>query len=143
MTNNLLKAKGILQNEGLTCALVSDNDEVKCTQRGVLPLLNLLDSKKDFSAFSCADKVVGAAAAYLYVLLNVKEVFAFVISDSAVCVLENAGIKCFYNEKVNSIINRDKTGVCPMESAVKNVKSAEEASALIRNKLKILMQGKA
>lgn len=53
------------------------------TERGVKPLLQWLDGENSVKGFSAVDKVVGRAAAFLYVLLEVKEVYAGVMSEGA------------------------------------------------------------
>lgn len=70
------KAAGILEKDKLTFAAVNSNDIITSTDNGVKPLLSLIDSGKTLSGYSAADRVVGNGAAYLYVLLGVKSVYA-------------------------------------------------------------------
>ena len=53
---------------------------------------NLIDSKKDYKGYSAADKIVGRAAAFLYTLLQVKNLYGETMSKGAVEILKNAGI---------------------------------------------------
>ena len=64
-----LKAKKLLEKNGYTCVLIKDEKEIFSFERGVKPLLNFIDKGEDFYGFFVADKVVGKAAAFLYVLL--------------------------------------------------------------------------
>ena len=127
MRNETVKAKEILENGGHSCVFVSEEETVISDERGVKPLLGLLSDKKDMSLFSAADKIVGRAAAFLYVLLGVKEVYAEVLSKKARPVFERYGIAVFSGTETEEIINRDKTGICPMEKAVENTEDPEEA----------------
>lgn len=138
--NRLEKAKEILKsNRDFTCVLVSPDDEVEISkQRGVKPLLLCLDSEKTYDDFVAADKVVGDGAACLYVMLNVKEIYAEIISEPALHTLEKYGISCQYSKKVKNIINRKKDGICPMEMAVKDSASIEEAVLRIKNTMEKL-----
>lgn len=68
---------------GWTAVLCRDGELFVSRERGVKPLLDWLDSGRDFRGFSAADKVVGKAAAFLYVLLGVREVRAPVMSGGA------------------------------------------------------------
>jgi len=62
------------------------------------------------------DIVVGLAAARLIVYSGmIDKVDAGTISDSAFDYLTNKGIGATYNNRVKAILNRDKTGQCPME----------------------------
>lgn len=103
--------------------------------RGVKPLVSWLESGKDFSGFSAADKVVGKATAYLYQLLGVKNVYAQVMSRSALAVLEQGGIGASYQKLVPNIINRKGDGICPFEEAVLDIHNPEEAKKAIDKKM--------
>ncbi|MGN1107284.1 MAG: DUF1893 domain-containing protein [Huintestinicola sp.] len=132
------KAVSMLEEQGLTLAAVKGNETITSRERGVKPLLELIDDGKSLEGYSAADKVVGAAAAYLYVLLGVRELYAKVISQKAVDVMEKYGIEIEYDTLAEAIINRSGTGFCPMETAVSDAVSPENALELIRAKLKEL-----
>lgn len=132
------KAASMLEEQGLTLAAVKGNETITSRERGVKPLLELIDDGKSLEGYSAADKVVGTAAAYLYVLLEVKELYAGVISQKAIDVLKKYGIQIEYHTLAEAIINRSGTGYCPMETAVSDAVSPENAFELIRAKLKEL-----
>lgn len=138
MNRDLIKATKILKSEESTCVLCKGDVLYHCTQRGVKPLLEWIDSELNFTDFSAADKVVGKAAAFLYVILGVKAVYADVMSEGAVGVLKKYSIKMQYDKSVKYIINRAGTGKCPMEEAVWNISDPSEAEAAIRTRLKEL-----
>jgi hypothetical protein len=124
---NLEKAKMLLNETDNTCVLCGDGVILTDKRRGVRPLLDLIEGHVDVNGFSVADKVVGKAAAYLYCLLQIKCLYARVISEPALAVLQQADIQVEYDQLVSAIQNRTKDGFCPMESAVWNIHSAEEA----------------
>ena len=136
-SNDLEQAKALLQT-GYTCVLQRENEQESSTKRGVAPLLAWLNSGKNYHGFSAADKVVGKAAAYLYVLLGVKEIYAQVVSEAAEAVLSKYQIPLFYEEKVPAIRNRTNTGFCPMEQAVWDIDEPREAKQAIETTLKKL-----
>lgn len=107
-------------------------------KRGVKPLLELLDSGEGFEGAVCADRVVGLAAAYLYVLLGVKEVYAEVLSEPAKSLFSQYSVKVTYKELVSGIINREGDGPCPMEAATKAATDPQNALYLIKEKLKAM-----
>lgn len=131
------KAKAALSGE-ITLALVSGTSLLTSSKRGIRPLLDFLDTGMDFSSYSAADKVVGRGAAYLYVILGIKEVFASVISASALSLLEEYGVKVECERTVERILNRTGDGFCPIESCVMDITDKDEALEAIRKRLEKL-----
>ena len=129
------KARQILEKKGYTCVLRREETVYTATERGVKPLVRWLTQGIDARGFSAADKVVGRATAYLYVLLGVKEVWAGVMSKAAAEVLTRHGITCAQDKLVENIINRAGTGICPFEEAVLDIQTPEEALTAIREKM--------
>ncbi len=138
MTTDLQKAKEILQNGNHTCVLIKDDTIYTSDNRGVKPLLMYLEDKTDLCGFCAADKVVGRAAAFLYVLIGIKELYAAVISKSALDVLESHGIETSYGMLVDAIRNRTNTGFCPMEQATLNINNPHEALKAVKMTLEKL-----
>ena len=138
MKNDLEKAKQKLQSGNFTCVLQRQNETVTTTLRGVKPLVVWHESGRDFGGFSAADKVVGKATAFLYVLLGVKAVFARVISRSALQVLRAHNIKAEYGELADNIINRKGDGICPFEAAVLDTDNPSAAYKAILYKMREL-----
>ncbi len=132
---NLEKAKNILSCSDYTCVVCSDTDVRMSTLRGVAPLIEMLDSGIDLSSYSAADKVVGNGAAFLYVLLKIKELYAGVISRSAYKTLTDNNIPVVYDTIVEMISNRDNTGQCPIEASVSGINDPVEALSAIRKTL--------
>lgn len=125
--NDLMKAKELLYRGGYTCVLYKDGDIRTCTARGVRPLVAWLEGGDRFPAYSAADKVVGKATAFLYVLLGVRAVYSHVISKGALEVLRVHGIDAEFKTLVPNIINRAGDGICPFEQAVTNSGTPEDA----------------
>lgn len=132
MLSDSLRARNLLSTGGYTCVLCRDGQCLTDTRRGIRPLLELLDRGADLHGFSTADKVVGKAAAFLYCLMGVSHVYAPVISQPATEVLKSHGIAVEYDLLVPAIFNRDRSGLCPMESAVRDLADPEDALAAIR-----------
>ena len=132
------RAKSLLAEGGHTCVLCSHSQTQVSNERGVGYLLGLLDSKADVSGWYVADKVVGKGAAFLYVLLGVRAVYANVMSVAAREVLERYGIQTEYAELPARIVNRTRTGFCPIESAVVDETSPQFALQKIRERIHTL-----
>lgn len=130
----------MLKAKDLTCAVCCGNRMYESTARGVAPLLNWLDEGMCFRGFCAADKVVGAGAAYLYVLLGVAELYADIVSEEAQKVLKRYEISLYCNTVVPHIRNRAGDGYCPIESAVTDAADPADALTRIRAKLAQLKQ---
>lgn len=138
MNNDLNEAKKILAEGHYTCVLYKDNVVYTSKERGVKPLLEFINNNTCLKDFSAADKVVGKGAAFLYVLLKVKAVYAGIISKPALKTLEEHGIEVFCKDTVTAIKNRAGDGFCPIESAVLNIENPYEALNIINTTLKKL-----
>lgn len=60
-----------LEQCGASVVLCRDADLIEKYQRGIFPLLELLEDGADHTGYSAADKIVGRAAAFLFVRLGV------------------------------------------------------------------------
>ncbi len=132
---DLIKAKTLLRANGYTCVVCKGERVEFSIQRGVKPLFDWCESKADFTGFSAADKVVGKATAFLYLLLGVKTVYAGVISRAALELLQRERVYVEYGELVEHIINRRGDGICPFEATVLEIEDEAAAYAAIANKL--------
>ena len=131
----LTKAKAILESGGYTCVFTDGTNVYASMLRGVKPLVQFVESGSIPSGLSAADKVVGKATAYLYVLLKVQEIYAQIISELAVEVLQAHGIPVQYGKKVPNIINRKGDGICPFEAAVMEITEPVKAYDAILHKM--------
>ena len=135
MKTDLKKAVDLLSKGEYTCVLCKGSAVFTSKERGVKPLIAWLNSKTDFRGFCAADKVVGKAAAFLYVLLGVNAVYAPVMSKSAYKTLSKNGIEPLCDLSVEAIRNRSNTGLCPMEKTVMDIDDPETAFLMIKNKI--------
>lgn len=134
MLTDLQHAQDLLDSGNYTCVACRNDIIHTATERGVAPLLNWLDTGLNLTEFCAADRVVGRATAFLYVLLGVKSVYARVMSSPAAAVLKAYGIDAQTDLIVEGIINRQGNGPCPFESAVLGIEDASLALAAIRQK---------
>ena len=135
--NDLEKAIEILKKDNCTCVLVKEGINITSAKRGVKPLLEFIEQGIG-TGFSACDKVVGNGAAYLYILLKIKELHALILSKPAKETLDKYGIKNTYDILVENIRNRTDTDICPMEKAVVDALSPQNAKDRIIQKLKEL-----
>ncbi|MGN0346844.1 MAG: DUF1893 domain-containing protein [Lachnospiraceae bacterium] len=138
MESNINKARRLFATGNYTCVLCKDEKIFTSAERGIKPLLAWLDTEENFQGFCAADKVVGKAAAYLYVLLGVEEVYAVTMSESAREIFTQYNVAFQYETLTSEIRNRTNTGLCPMEEAVKDAVHPSEALENIRKKQAVL-----
>ncbi len=124
--------------EGHTLALVKDGELLISDMRGVAPMVEFIRGGTDLSGFSAADKVVGKAAAMLFVKAGIKEVYAENISVSAKTFFLRHGVRFSFKTEAEYIVNRDNTGLCPMEGAVLNTDDIDEGVRLVFEKYDFL-----
>lgn len=107
----------ILHDEGLTLVLKSANGEIhRYTQRGIKDLMTLVSTNPEILHDALiADKAVGKAAAACMVAGGVKQVWADVMSEPALALLQNNAVTAECDTLVDHIINRTGDGWCPME----------------------------
>lgn len=111
----------------------SAGDIVEFHNPGVKDIFNLVSTQPQMLEGSMiADRVIGRGAALLLVLGHVSQVFAQLISEQALQVLQAAEIEVEYNSIVPNIINRDGTDICPVEKLTMNVSEPEVAFEKIR-----------
>ena len=136
---SLEQAKSLLLTSASTIAVVSNGEVFTSQERGVKPLVYLFTEKKGFlKGASVADKVIGKAAALLMVLGEIKEVHTLIISEPAIKVFEKYNIPCFYDKKVERIVNRTGDGLCPMETLCLDVEEPKEAFENITDFIKTM-----
>ena len=138
---NLEKAKSVLNGSEYTLVLCNGDKLYTSTKRGVAPMLEFIDNGTDLRGFSAADKVVGKAAAALFVHAGVCEIHTDVISKPAADFLHAKGITFTYNLLADNIINRKGDGICPMEQVTADIADTDEAIAAIRKRLEELRKG--
>ena len=99
--------------------------------RGLDPLLRLLDAGK-LSGAVVADRVVGRAAAAIYVRGGAKRVYAELAGKGARELLAANGVALEAAKTVEVILNHEQTGSCPMERAVSGLEEPKEMVEAIR-----------
>lgn len=121
-----------------------ENKIIYCSNDiGVKPILSKLNEDINFyKNADIEDTVVGKAAACLYVLADIKFVYAHTLSEAAKIYLEKNNISYKYDELVKEIRNRTNTDMCPLEKSVINIDDPILAKEAIEDTVKILMSKK-
>ncbi len=108
-------------------------------KKGIAPIMEFLKEEPQFLKNALvADKVVGKAAAMLFVYGGVKELYALTISEPALEYLTAENFTVKYDKKVKNIINREGADICPMEKAVLNISDCKTAYSVLLDTLAAL-----
>jgi len=106
----------------------------KSKGQGLKPLIFCVKNyKAQMRGATVYDKVVGHAAALLFVYGRVKEIMTPLISQSAVVLFREKGVKYEYGKMVKLITNRQGSDLCPMEK-LSQEKGGENFIKLILDK---------
>lgn len=135
-------AKELLKAGNYTCVLKKDDVIYTSTERGIKPLVGWLKEGRDMHGFSAADKIVGKAAALLFVLAGVHDVYAPVMSAGAVSMFRKYDVDASYDLVVSNIINRTGDDICPMEKTVAQIDTPDVAFEALQAKIRELAMRK-
>ncbi len=139
--NDLEKAKEILAESGATCVLCRGGTVYTSEKSGIAPMMDFLTAGIDLSEYAAADKIIGRAAAMLFVLAGVAAVYGEVASEGALSVFAAHGIPCTYGTLTAAIVNRAGDGLCPMERATDGITDPAEAFTALQKALAALRRG--
>ena len=116
MNENTERAKQLLLESESTFILVNGDRIFTSNGKAVATLLQLLKEDSTLLKGSyIADRVIGKAAAMMMHYGGVEEVYGHTISEPAVAYFEKYRIPFCFGQKVPGILNREKSGLCPME----------------------------
>jgi hypothetical protein len=134
MPTDLNLAKNRLIQKGLSLVIVKDAKVFFETEsHGISDLVKAIEKlRDDAKGSSVADRIVGRAAALLFVFSGVKAVFAVTASDGGIEVLKKNSVFCEYESRVTSVLNLKRTDVCPFEKLVAKLSSPEKAYEMLR-----------
>ncbi len=123
----------LLQLGEYSCVVRNYGEVFTFIRPGVADLYHLVTGKPCFlKDAAVADKVIGKGAAALMILGGVKEVYAEVISLSALMLLRDNGVETDFKNVVPFIWNRNRTDWCPLERICYEKDSPEEILPLIK-----------
>ncbi len=126
----ILNAKSIMIENEYKIVVVRDGKVLYFSKdRGIKPLYDIYTKNPNdlFNSY-VSDRVTGKAAAMILTKASICGIYTQLISEKALNILEEGGVKVVYDKKVKLILNRDKSGSCPIEFISKdlNPKDTEE-----------------
>lgn len=133
-------AKKYLEKDNLSIAVVKNGELIyKSQEKGIKPMyfLAVKVRKGILKGVSIADKVIGKGAAMLCSYIGAKELYAQLISEGAIKVLEEENIVYTYDRICPYIKNREKSDMCPVEKIATESKNVEELLDRIKDFLQV------
>lgn len=131
----------LLLKDNITCIVYTNETIYTSTKTGISPFMTWIDEGLDLTNSLVVDKIVGKAAAVLFVYGHVKQVYTPIISIPGLTYLQNHNIKVTYDKIIENIINRTNTGLCPMENAIINIDDVDLAYKQLKLTLNNLSGG--
>ncbi len=124
----------------LSLMVVQNNSVVYSSrEEGMHPLLVAVESSGAYLRDALVlDKVVGRAAALLLCYGKSKHVFADLMSEKALQILDIHGVAYNCGQLTPYILNKDSTDLCPFEKLVKDIFDPKEGYRLISEKLSVI-----
>ncbi|MBO5902499.1 MAG: DUF1893 domain-containing protein [Tidjanibacter sp.] len=131
------RAVELLRSGDYTIAILTSSGEaVTSRERGVTTLMRLLaDRPEVLRCAVVADKVVGRAAAALFVVGGCRRLHTAVLSRAGEEMLQGSAVEYTYDTLTEAIINRRGDGFCPMEMATAEAATAEAAYAILKERV--------
>lgn len=122
--SNLEKVKNILLEKNASLVVYYKNGDIKEYYQDRIKNIKeiLMQDETALKDAIIADKVIGKVAASILTVAGVKEIYADLISELAIPILEKNNIIFSFGKKVAFIKNKDNTGMCPMENKYKDEK---------------------
>ena len=113
------RAVDLLRSNDYTIAILTSSGEaITSRERGVATLMRLLAERAEvLRGAVVADKVVGRAAAALFVVGGCRRLHTAVLSRAGEDMLRGSTVEYTYDTLTEAIINRRGDGFCPMEMA--------------------------
>jgi iron complex outermembrane receptor protein len=128
----------MLNEQGLSLLVFNHGELTTHSNRGIQDLLQLISEQPErLKGAVAADKIIGKSAAAIMIVGGVKEVHTNVICTPARKLFEANGVLVFASEEVPMIMNRNQSGMCPMDTQINEVESVEECVAILQNMPKL------
>jgi hypothetical protein len=126
-----------LDESGLSLMVYNGNEVIfQSSSKGVRPYLEVINTLGErLKGTLIVDKIVGRAAALLLLYTGAVEVHAGVINPGGRKLLEDAGVRLFYEKEIDHIKTVDGRIYCPFESMVQGIDDPVRAYKAIVEKM--------
>jgi len=123
----------MLNRQGLSLLVFNDGELSTHANRGIQDLLSLISEQPErLNGAVVADKIIGRSAAAIMIAGGAKQVHTNLICTPARELFEANGVRIFATEEVAMILNRDRSGMCPMDTRIRDAESVEECVEILQ-----------
>ena len=123
----------MLNQQGLSLLVFNHDSLTTHANRGIQDLLQLISEQPErLNGAIAADKIIGKSAAAIMIVGGVKQVHTNLICTPARELFEAHGVRIFATEEVPMIYNRDRSGMCPMDTQINGIESVEECADILQ-----------
>lgn len=128
-------ARRLLTQEELSLVVTKQGQILYSSkEKGVRPLFQaILHLAGSLDKAAVADRVVGSPVAMLCLYAGISSVYALLASEQALSMLRNEGVDVTATEVTPSILNSDRTGLCPFEQLAQSVTSATQLFSTLKS----------
>lgn len=128
---DLIAEMRVVLDTGKAAVVAKDGVIVRAPEgRGVKPMLELLDREPAVLKGSLVlDRVCGRASAAICIVGGVRKVVSPVMAAGAKALLEKHGVAAEAGKVVETILNHDRTGGCPMDARCADI---DDPAAIVR-----------
>ena len=130
----------IKKSEYNCIAIKKDKVVYSDVSKGIKPIIKLYESGMLEGCF-VVDKIIGKAVVLILALGNAEGCYGETMSESAIEILRERGIRFSFGKKCEAIINRLGTDICPMEKTVAEIDDPSQAYKALLEKVKALDKG--
>jgi hypothetical protein len=127
-------ARSLLEEEKLNLVVVKEGQVLfSSRERGVTPFFQAVQSMgSSLHNAALADRIVGSAVAMLCLHTRITSVYAGILSQGALDMLEGQGVIISSKSTVPYISNYDGTDLCPFEKLAKNCQGPSQLFAALQ-----------
>ena len=123
----------MLNEQGLSLLVFNNGELTTHANRGIRDLLQLISEQPErLNGAVAADKIIGKSAAAIMIVGGVKQVHTNLICTPARELFESKGVQVFATEEVPMIYNRDRSGMCPMDTQIDGIEGIEECVDILQ-----------
>ena len=123
----------MLNQQGLSLLVYNHDSLTTHANRGIQDLIQLISEQPErLNGAVVADKIIGKSAAAIMIVGGAKQVHTNLICTPARELFEANGVRIFAAEEVPMILNRDRSGMCPMDTRIQEVESIEECVEILQ-----------
>jgi hypothetical protein len=122
-------AKEKLKQRNLALVIAKRGEVIfETSSHGIAGLLRAVEELgEEMRGSSAADKILGKAAALLFIYAGVIAVFAVTASERGIQALKDSNVLCQFENRVPHILNSKRDDICPFEKLVFNISNPREA----------------